>query len=581
MKRFNYKYIVAFALIAAVFGCKKALNLNPQDTLSDAAYWKKANDFKLAANAFYLYERTFAGTVTDGVHSDLRSDLLTNSTKNVYSQGNNSVVQTDGTYNTDYQRIRNINFLLDKASTYTTPAEIAQYVAEAKFFRAYVYFDLLQIFGGVTIVSKPLDTNDPLLMAARNSRDEVTDFIIADLNAAIADLPLESVLRSADEGRVSKGAAGALLSRVALYEGTWQKSRGNATRANTLLDIAISSSKAVMTSGQYALFGTTGSTIALGDSAQKYMFILENTKSNPAGITKSANTEYILSNRYDESIRISNLNITKTTFGNGLVDWATRKLANLYLCSDGLPIEKSPLFKGYSTARSEFANRDKRMQYTLMVNGNYYWNNTNYRVTWKNDAADLANAALKPLVSNYGTGYQNQKWASERKVADTYESYDYPVIRYAEVLLNYAEATYERNGNISDADLNISLNQVRHRVNNAMPLLTNDFATANGLNMQTEIRRERTIELYNEGFRIDDLKRWKTAETEMPMPVQGIKWAGTEFAAIWPGASTIPQDANGILIIDNSRTWQDKNYLLPLPQDQIKLNSKLTQNPGW
>ncbi|HEX8021399.1 RagB/SusD family nutrient uptake outer membrane protein, partial [Mucilaginibacter sp.] len=176
---------------------------------------------------------------------------------------------------------------------------------------------------------------------------------------------------------------------------------------------------------------------------------------------------------------------------------------------------------------------------------------------------------------------QNQKWASERKVADTYESYDYPVIRYAEVLLNYAEATYERNGNISDADLNISLNQVRHRVNSAMPLLTNDFVTANGLNMQTEIRRERTIELYNEGFRIDDLKRWKTAETEMPMPVQGIKWGGTEFATIWPGASTISQDANGILIIDNARTWQDKNYLLPLPQDQIKLNNKLTQNPGW
>jgi hypothetical protein len=114
-----------------------------------------------------------------------------------------------------------------------------------------------------------------------------------------------------------------------------------------------------------------------------------------------------------------------------------------------------------------------------------------------------------------------------------------------------------------------------------MPLLTNDFVTANGLNMQTEIRRERTIELYDEGFRIDDLKRWKTAETEMPMPALGIKWAGTEFATIWPSASTIPQDANGILVIDNARKWDEKNYLLPLPQDQIKLNNKLTQNPGW
>ncbi|SEO06733.1 Starch-binding associating with outer membrane [Mucilaginibacter gossypiicola] len=581
MKTFKHKYIVAFALFAAAFGCKKALNLNPQDTLSDAAYWKKANDFKLAANAFYLYERTFAGTVTDGVHSDLRSDLLTNSTKNIYSNGTNSVVQSDGTYNTDYQRIRNINFMLDKASTYAAPAEISQYVAEAKFFRAYIYFDLLQAFGGVTIVSKPLDTNDPLLTSPRNTRDEVADFIIADLKAAIPDLPLESVLKSSDEGRVSKGAAGAFLSRVALYEGTWQKFRGNTSRANALLDVAINSSKDVMTSSQYALFGTTGTTVALGDSALKYMFILENTKSNPASVTKSANTEYILANRYDENIRISNLNITKTTFANGSVDWPTRKLANLYLCSDGLPIDKSPLFKGYGTARSEFANRDKRMQYTLMVTGNDYWSNANYRVTWKNDATDVAHAGYKPLVSNFGTGYQNQKWASERNVADNYESYDYPVIRYAEVLLNYAEATFERNGSISDADLNISLNQVRHRVNSAMPLLTNDFVTANGLDMQTEIRRERSVELYHEGFRIDDLKRWKTAGTEMPMPALGIKWAGTEFTTIWAGASTIPQDANGVLVIDNSRTWQDKNYLLPIPQDQIKLNNKLTQNPGW
>ena len=107
------------------------------------------------------------------------------------------------------------------------------------------------------------------------------------------------------------------------------------------------------------------------------------------------------------------------------------------------------------------------------------------------------------------------------------QGYDFPIIRYAEVLLNYAEAVYERDDKISNTDLNISLNLVRLRVNPAMTPLTNELITQNaGMDMRTEIRRERTIELFNEGFRLDDLKRWKTAETEMPMDIVGIQWKG-------------------------------------------------------
>ena len=99
----------------------------------------------------------------------------------------------------------------------------------------------------------------------------------------------------------------------------------------------------------------------------------------------------------------------------------------------------------------------------------------------------------------------------EREGADYYESMDFPIIRYAEVLLNFAEAIYELNDKISDSDLDKSLNLVRLRVNPTMPKLSNSFVTSNGLSMREEIRRERTVELYLEGFRIDDLKRWKTA----------------------------------------------------------------------
>ena len=94
-----------------------------------------------------------------------------------------------------------------------------------------------------------------------------------------------------------------------------------------------------------------------------------------------------------------------------------------------------------------------------------------------------------------GTGYFPHKWCSERDGVPTgMEAYDFPVIRYAEVLLNYAEAVFERDGQISDEDLAISLNLTRKRINPEMPDLTNDFVTANNLDMRTEIRRERTIE---------------------------------------------------------------------------------------
>jgi len=145
--------------------------------------------------------------------------------------------------------------------------------------------------------------------------------------------------------------------------------------------------------------------------------------------------------------------------------------------------------------------------------------------------------------------------------------------------LNYAEAVFERNGSITDADLNKSLNFVRNRVNKTMPKLSNSFITDNGLDMRTEIRRERNIELYFEGFHVDDLKRWKTAETEMPMDLQGITFTGTQWETKWSGIKS--RVVNGVFRLETGRTWADKNYLLPIPTQQIQLNPNLAQNQGW
>lgn len=573
----KYKTIVAAGcLLAVVFsGCKKNLDLEPLTEVSDVSFWKTPNDFKLAANNFYGYLRTFSQGNGDGHSgSDLGAD------RGAIARGTNTVVSNDNNYNDAYKWIRTTNYLLNQAANYPSPADIKQYIAEAKFFRAYVYFDkLFTSYGGVILIKDLLTLESPELKAPRNTRDETIDFIISDLEAAIPDLPLESAIGAADKGRISKHAAQAFLGRVCLYEGTWQKFRnGNAARYNAFLDKAISNTDSVITSNQYALFKPA----ALGDSALKYLFILENQKSNPANITKAANKEYVLAVRYESN------NLLKTipnqiSFGALGAD-VSRKMADMYLCSDGLPIDKSPLFQGRSTLTSEFENRENRMRYFMCVPGYRYWQNaTNWHINWDWSAADLKNARLPfdPWANDI-TGYSNQQWAAERQVPNHQEGYDYPVIRLAEVYLNYAEAIYERNATITDADLDKSLNLVRKRVNASMPSLSNAFTGANGLDMREEIRRERAVELQGEGLRMDDLKRWYIAHIELTKPVLGVRYTGTEYATKYPNLNK-PLSSDGDIISDpvSERKFAEKNYLIPIPTKEMQLNSNLEQNPGW
>jgi len=571
----KYGVMAAVSLSMIGTGCNKALDLKPLDQVTNATYWKQPNDFKLAANTFYNYLRTFGQSNGDGHNgTDLGTDL------GAIARGTNTPISTDGNYNTAYAWIRNINTLLANAATYSSPNDIAQYVAEAKFFRAYVYFDkLLTSYGGVIIVDHLLGMQSPELYAARSSRDSTIDFIISDLEAAIPNLPLESAIGAADKGRVSKQAAEAFLGRVCLYEGTWQKFRnGNATRYNALLDKAISNSLAVISSNQYSLFKPA----ALGDSALKYLFILENQKSNPANITKSANNEYILSVRYESNNLLKTIpgQISFGALGAGM----TRKMADMYLCSDGLPIDKTTTGFSRDSMVSEFRNRDNRMRYFMCMPFYRFWQNAvNYHINWDWSAQDLAISRTFDPFANNITGYGSQQWAAERQVPNSQEGYDYPTIRLAEVYLNYAEAVFERNGSISDADLDMSLNLVRLRVNtdNGMPKLSNAFVLANGLDMRTEIRRERAIELQGEGFRMDDLKRWYTAVAELDQPVLGVHFAGTEYATHY--SKVPPLNSNGDVVADpqSQRKFSEKNYLLPLPLDQIQLNPNLVQNPYW
>lgn len=574
----NGSAAIAILLAIGSASCDSALDLDPQDQVGGGKMWRTPSDFKQFANNFYDWTRDFKGDLFD-LHSDERSDFITYQTYNEFSHGANTVPATDKIYEPCYSHIRRTNMLLENAASFGKPEQIRQPIGEAHFFRAYNYFELLQTYGDAILTESVLDITSPEMSQARNNRSEVADFIIKDLETAVEYLP-DFSSNSEGPSRISKEGAYAFLSRVTLFEGTWQKFRGNEGRAKSLLETAAKAARKVIDSQRFYLFGTQGASVALADSAYKYLFILENQKSNPAGVTKADNHEYIFVREHDEVLKPLGTNITKGWVNN--VKWVTRKFANMYLCSNGIPIETrngiNPVFQGYNKKDSEFQNRDRRMTLSLLKPGCRYFTNysPNSRLTWDDkDYADLKRSILYDPQN--GTCYNNQKWGAERAVADTKEGYDYPLIRYAEVLLNYAEAVYESTGAMT-SDAYEAINMVRKRSNPDMPDLSDSFITANSLDIRTEIRRERAVELYLEGFRYDDLRRWKTAEIEMPQDMLGVKKTGTAFSSV---NLRYPVDEDGCVIVESDRKWTQKNYLYPIPSEQLQLNPNLSQNPGW
>ena len=583
MKAYIRKSYIVLCTLSLCLFLPSCMDFEPEDKMGDGQVWNSQDNFQLFANQFYGWLRDlqagdYQSGLSDGVHSDFRSDLICTATENIYSMGMFTKPATDSNYGTLYKRIYYTNLLIKNAEDFGK-ARVGAPLGEAYFFRAYLHFELLQIYGDAIVLIEPLDLNSEKLTGARDSRTVVADRILADLDSAavyLPELPRES-------GRLCKDAAYAMSGRVALYEGTWEKfhkddmwqtgdvdNMTNSERVLTLLHKAITSSEKVMTGGHYQLFNNA----TLAEQSYRYMFILEDAaQCNPANVNKSANKEYIISKRHRSGDKMA-LNVTHAMTNN--IVYYTRKFANMHLCQDGLPIDKSPLFVGYTLPGDEYKNRDNRMLMNMLQHGESYWTNDGkWRTTWTD--ADLANSLTNSSVGN--TGYHNKKWGVERQVDDNYESMDWPVLRYAEVLLNWAEAKYEYDGRINDGDLNRSLNQVRKRSNPKMTPLTNALVDANGLSMREEIRRERTVEFILEGMRIDDLKRWGTAKTEMPMDQEGILY-NAWFEANWPNCP-YSISTNGCVLLYTGRQWDDKCNLYPLPSDQLQLNPSLEQNPGW
>ncbi len=594
MKKFIY-IIIGSLLLGATSCTKDFIELTPPANFTDDVYFKNPSDFK-------AYTASLYGQLPgwDFGSMDNNTDLSANGNGAGFDLGHGTIAV--GSTSWSYTGIRNCNILLQKAQEYTGDGDISQYIGEASFFRAFGYFGLLKQFGGVPIVTSVLDVNSPEMYATRNSRYEVVKQILTDLDVAISKLPTEKSITGGDKGRVSKWAAEAFKAQVLLYEATWEKYVGqtpdgdgtsvgagtaghDAANVNKYLADVVTLTEDVMKNGGYSLWNYN-SNATMTNASSWYLFNLEDAGSNPGGYDKSSNSEFILYQVYDYTYKQSGKNISWTS---GQL-YPSRKFVDLAVCKDGLPPEKSSQFQGYHKAGDEFKNRDLRL------------------ISYLYGPGTAPTSVTLDFGSLGASGYGNSKYVVYKpgtppngRRADNTESANYPVIRLAEVYLMYAEALVELSGSITDAQLDASINKLRDRAGVAH--LTNALASANGLDIKTEIRRERAVELYREGKRFDDLKRWGILEealnpSRLGMVVGDASYAtdfkdamGSPVASkyvkssyVW-GEEAVQTPAGNLtcVVVDSykNHTVAKKHYLNPIPITQITLNPKLIQNPGY
>lgn len=638
------QYIAALTLLLAMSSCTDWLDQKPISNVTTGSYFSQPSDFEHAANRLYdqLYgfATTFTGNEMYAINFDYGSDL--SAAQNEEVSGTKGVQTSDVYYTKAYQCLRHVNNLIDQAAVYTGSGNIDNAVGTAHFFRAWWHFFLLKRFGGISLMTTAPNTTSDIVWGPRNSRYEVVASILDDLTKA-QQLVSATKASTGNNGSLTVEAVCAFKARVALFEGTWEKynGRGSAdvtngdgqsTGAGTampegypsieeLLTIAKNEAGKFVSGGQYASqyslwMGVEENTMEYYNHRSLfYLFCLEGSNSNPSGLDKSSNDEAIFRKCYDfAQTKYGGMNLTHTGPCAG-----SRKLMDMFLCSDGLPVNISPLFKGYHGVATEFENRDARMTSLFSVPGEQYWRSDGESgVPADYSTIPSANASSPISMPNllvYGaTGYGGRKYTEEAQRAVNQESADYLHIRLPEMLLTYAEATIELNGAISDADLNKTVNVIRKRTHVAD--LTNALVSSNGLNMKEEIRRERALELFGEGWRVSDLCRWGIAEQELARPTCSyyVEYNGTPTelatgnnpnnpsqkiydAAVWAGKGYVttadadqstytagmPKVKAGAIIIEtkNNRVFSKKNYLQPIPTEEIALNAELKQNPQW
>lgn len=594
MKRF---ITAAIILLIGLTACDDLLDLHPLSQISQTDYFKTETDLQLFSNSFYnnlLNKSPYDEQSDIYIQQNLSDEMLGGTKRTVPASGGGW----------SWGDLRKMNTLLAYANQCEDKNAVVKYTALTRFFRAFFYFEKVKRFGDVPWYDVELGSSDQALYKARDSREVIMTHMIEDIDYAIANLP-DKKQETSSPYRVNKWAAMALKAQFCLYEGTFRKYHGlnlDGHAYTYYLEQSAAAAQELMKTGPYKLYST-------GNPGKDYLTLFAEENANP--------DEYIFAIKFDYGLNIYHNATAHTLVPTQGRPGFTRKMVNTYLKKDGTAFTNETGWQEMSFI-DEVKNRDPRLAQSIRTPGYTRIGQTK---------------VLAPDLSISVTGYQPIKFVQDPTASggnvdrNDRSTCDLPVYRYAEVLLNYAEAKAEL-GTLTQDDLDNSINLIRKRV--GMPDLSMSSANANpdrylssddtgysnvtGTNKGVilEIRRERTIELMQEGFRFDDLVRWKAGHCidqsiyGMYFPGPGeydLTGDGVADVILYASGTSKPSAASGtqvykigeeIILSDGNKGYvsyhkkiertpfsEQRDYLYPIPSDERSLNKNLTQNPGW
>lgn len=582
------RYLMILAAALAFTACDDMLDTTPKSTISPSSYFKSETDLQLFSNSLYqnLLDKELYRHESDQIFETPLSDEMTGGASRKVPASGGGWTWTD---------LRKINTLLAHIGNCDDAEAVKEYTGVAKFWRAYFYFDKVRRFGDVPWIDKEIGSADDMLYAPRDSREVIMQHMIEDIDEAIADLSDQVSVY-----RVNKWSALALKANFCLFEGTYRKYHNLTVEGGKdytyYLEQAADAAKQVMDSGKYKLYTT-------GRPDVDYL--------NLFAETTASSDEFILAIAFSHDVAAKHNATwygTKQTTGRAGFN---KKIIDSYLMADGSRFTDKAGWKAMQF-KDEVAGRDPRLAQTIRTPG------------YRRIGSDKL---MAPDFSASTTGFQTIKFVQSADAdADAWiTSYnDLPVFRYAEVLLDYAEAKAEL-GTLTQADLEKSINLIRARAGmpdlnmataNASPdpyLSSKEYGYSNvtGANKGVilEIRRERTIELAQEGERRwYDLMRWKEGDC-VTQHLYGMYFPGPGeydldgdgkadvclYTGVKPASSAgqVLEIGKDIVLSDGTSGYVDphhslqrsfdenRDYLYPIPTDERNLNHNLTQNPGW
>ena len=609
MKKILYLLCSCFA-VTLMASCEDFLDKQPIEKIGTDEYFKDEEALDKYANGFLNSYTPGSGAITRG---DGNCDIIEvkQTSSYLYQPVWNSSLQ-GGWSNSTWNFVYYINTFLERMheAQGVSEAAFAHYEGTARFWRAWNYFELVKTFGGVPWYDHVVRSDsEEDLYKPRDSREYVMERVLEDLNYACEHCYTSEAW--VDNQKINRYIALAIKSRICLFEGTYRKYHGINLEGHDYtyyLEEAAKAAKTIIDEGPYKLYSTKNP-----DKDYMMLFAQENASTE----------EYILAIRNSYEAQVYHNATAYTLLPTQGRPGYTRKFINMYLMKDGKAFtDKFKTEWQTMPFTEEVKDRDPRLAQSIRTPG------------YKRIGAKRVQG---PDLGVTITGYQPIKFVQDTTASggqidrNDRSTCDMPVFRYAEVLLNYAEAKAEL-GSLSPDDLNITVNEIRSRV--GMPALTmrdldkqpdwylsseeygypNVTGSNEIVNAILEIRRERTVELIQEGFRLQDLYRWKAgycidqAISGMYFPGPGeYKLAGKETAdlILYKAGETKPQAGEGVSVyelgsdiilsegdkgyvyyhktVENLRTPfnEERDYLYPIPSGERSLNPNLTQNPGW